>query len=473
MAENPFNIPDQDPVQQTAPGTQPWNLDNGPQQPGRLNKDWAEKAVHGAEAVFNKMGNVLQNRMVFGKSVASFVMGAAAPGALRMGAKEVAKSVVAWSGLAGAVGGGLTGTMAAGAFVGAVSGAVVEYARQVNKNLDTRLAGVNEADPAVVGRKNAFLRKMKELRRTEVLKPNDYRKLGKAALFGAVAGAGAGALVENIPGLSEFIKEHTGALGSALKNLGEASGGVAGGAGDALGVVGKTAGDLAGDAGHIAGDAAGGIGHTTGELLGGAGESVGQVPVVGGAKDLAGGVLHDIGDVAGGVGGAIGHTFDDLKHAVGLDGQDGPPQGDISDGASAAGRGIPLPSEPETILPDPYAAGEVAGAGAGAAAAAAAEAAEQASTHAQSSLESFGNSIPLTPGSNPWEVSQNILSQMGIAHPSPEQIMQLDKVISQENGISVPEWGIKGSIDAHNLPVGFKINLTDTVKRAALALANK
>lgn len=532
---NAFGIPPEGGAGQNPPGRK-WNMDQGFQQPGKITrglnflKSGAEKAMHGSEAVLNKIADVLQKRQVFGKPIAAFAIGAAAPGALRMGAKELAKSVVAWSGMAGAVGGGLTGTMAAGAFVGAVSGAVVEYARQVNKNLDTRLAGVTEADPALVGRKKAFLRKMKELRRTEVLKPNDYRKLGRAALFGAVAGAGAGALVEHVPQLSEFIKEHAGGLRSALTAVGDAPAAAVRTAGDVAGAVGRTTGDIAGAAGETIGDAAGTVGGTAGDVLGGAS----HLPVVGGIGDLAGGVGGAIGetagaagrttgdalgvaggltdqlpgvtgakDLAGGVWGAAGQTTEDLKHAVGLDGaheagQEAAKGGEeaVKEAAKAPERFVPetdynqlqehaqsLSSQNEDLIRqnnelrqalNQAREGVAAGGTAATAGSAAAQAAaEQATSQAQSALESFGGAIPLASGSNPWEVSQHILSQMGVEHPSPEQIMQLDKVISQENGISVPEWGITGDIDSHKLPVGFKINLTDTVKKTALAIASK
>lgn len=498
-----------------------------------------------------------------------------------MGSRELAKGIVSYSGLAGAIGGGVTGTVVAGAFVGAMSGALVEYARQVNRNIDREAA----ADPSVAGRRAAFLLKFKELRHTEVLKPTDLKKIRNAAIFGMLAGTGASALMEhtqigelirdrfsgNVPGL-EGIKNiasgtkdmvggvfgGAGNLAGGAKDLGggvwhgagelagnakdwagtapgvEGVKGIAGGAKDLAGNIPGVQGaenlagnakdmagnipgihgigDLAGGAGEMArnipgvsgaGDIAGGIGHGMGEAAGAVGQTGGNI--LGGVSEMAGNIpgVHGVGDAVGGVWHGAGEIVDNTKHAVGLgDVHEAGQQAAAEAGHQAAGEAVQAPEGfvPRTdydalnqqladanktiadlrqLAEANQAAGGVHEA-AGAAGAVAQTAAEQASAQASAVLESLGSSIPLETGSNPWEVSQDILKSMGVDHPNPDQIMQLDKVLCQENDIAVPAWGITGIHDAHNLqpfdPIkntGIKFNLTDTVKKTALAIATK
>lgn len=468
----------------------------------------AELTRSGGEALINRMGQVLEDRRAFGKSVANFALHGAATRGLSMGSRELAKGIVSYSGLAGAVGGGFTGTIVAGAFVGAVSGALVEYARQVNKNLDTKA----EADPSLAGRRTAFLLKFKELRHGGVLKPTDTKKILMRGLAGAVAGAGAQALIHHTEigqlieqsGVWERVKEMTGGAWGAvshtagdLKDLAghdlehfpgmEGVKGVAGGAKD-------MAGNLPGV--QRIGDIAGGVGHWVGDTAGSAKDAAGNIPGVkgvgdlaGGAKDMAGNIpgVRGIGDAAGGAWHGAGEIADNAKHAVGLGGAheagqqavQAPPEGFVPKAdfnalqehvTNQAQKIDDLQRQVDELKHATGVSGVVPGAGTAAAAGQAVT--EQAVSNAQAALDHLGNSIPLPAGSNPWEMSTTILKQMGV-NPTPEQIMQLDKVLSQENGISVPEWGIKGTIDAHNLPVGFKLNLTDTVKKAALGIASK
>lgn len=442
----------------------------------------------------------------------------------------------------------------------------MEYVRQVNKNLDQRLsdqqkAEFAEVEPGQFGRKEVFLRKMKELRHREVLKPNDYRKLGRAALFGAIAGAGAGLLVEHIPQLSEFakgIRDNLGDLGSITSGVKDIAGNIPGGVGDTLGAAGRTAGDVLGGANQLPGlegvkGIAGGAKDTIGNIAGGAaqtaGDTIGQashLPGVEGVGDIAGTVGRTGGDILGTVGGltdnipgvkgvkdiaggaldTAGQTVSGIKQVAGL--ESAPPTveapiplqanlnaaeanysivkdrldattdeltqahqtiDNLQQQLTEANRAletskeiVPKLDEIQSNLDDmqkqltetKQALADAKGVipVAGAAEVAAKAASEQTLTHAQSALDSFGGTVSLQAGSNPWEVSTNILKQMGV-EPTPGQIMQLDKVLSSENSISVPDWGIKGTIDAHNLPVGFKLNLTDVVKKTALEIANK
>ncbi len=449
------------------------------------------------ETLISRMGHALENAKPFGKSVADFALHGAATRGLSMGSRELAKGIVSWSGLAGAVGGGVTGTVVAGAFVGAVSGALVEYARQVNKNLDIKA----KEDLTLTGKKAAFLLKFKELRHAEVLKPTDLKRIRNAAIFGAIAGAGAGALVEYIPEISEFVRNIPGVsglrdlaggightAGEAAGGIGGAIGGVGSGAGEmiggAAGTASKAAGDFAGGIGGAIGETGGNLGHVIGEGAGGIGEAAHQVPVAGEVADAFGGIGHGIGDAAGGVGGAIGETAGNVGHTLGLGGAHEAAQTAAESAGQVAQEAIPTPDGfvPQADYDDlrrqlaetkqalDTAKGIVP---VGAAAAATVQAAtEHATNQASIALENLGSNIPLEAGSNPWEVSADILKHMGIK-PTPEQIMQLDQVLSSENSISVPEWDIKGTIDAHNLPVGFKLNLTDAVKKAALGIASK
>lgn len=96
-----------------------------------------------------------------------------------------------------------------------------------------------------------------------------------------------------------------------------------------------------------------------------------------------------------------------------------------------------------------------------------------AEAHASEVFKSLGGFIPLEAGSNPWEVSAKILKDVLGKTPSPQQIMELDKIICQQNGISVPAWGIPGSIDHRALPVGFPIKIDDTIKNAVLVMVKK
>lgn len=491
----------------------------------------AERVRQSAEALFNRMGHALEGKKVFGKSISEFALHGAGTSALGMGAKELAKGIVSLSGLAGAVGGGLTGTFVTGAFVGAASGALVEYARQVNKNLDLRLndqqlAELGNEESKLYGRKEAFLWKMKELRHREVFKPNDWIKLRNKAAFGAIAGAGAGTLVGFVPQLSEFVKGITDNLGdvgsipSAVKDL---AGNIPGGVGDMAGAAGRTIGDTAGTIGQTGGDilgAAGGIaetairtrgdvlgtvGRTGGDILGSVGGLTDNIPGVKGVKDIASNIQQTAGlesappapeepkVVPQEIFDATQANYDTLKENYEIVTKDLTEahqtidnlQQQLTEAHQALGTSkeiVPKLDEIQKNLDDmqqqlseaKQALADAKGVipAAGAAEAAAKAAGEQALTHAQSALDSFGGSVSLQAGSNPWEVSANILKTMGV-EPTPGQIMQLDKVLSSENSIGVPDWGIKGTIDARNLPVGFKLNLTDVVKKTALEIASK
>lgn len=467
------------------------------------------------EALINRMGQVLENKKAFGKSVADFALHGTATRGLSIGSKELAKGIVSWGGLAGAVGGGVTGTVVAGAFVGAVSGALVEYARQVNKNLDRKA----EADPSLAGRRTACFLKFKGLPNKEVLTSIEWKEVRNKAVFGLIAGAGAGALVEYIPEISEFIKNIPGVSGirdmardiPGAEGMGQAFQTTEQKIGEVAGAVGQTGGNLLGGAGEMArnipgvsgtGDLAGAAGRTTGDVLGGAKDMAGNIPGVKGVGDFAGGVGEMTDQYVPGVKGAkeiagrtlgLGDTYESGQ--VAAQGTDQAAQavaegtGQVAEqaaqSADQAAQEATAPSEGLVRqadfdnLKDQF---EVQAQQLDEAKKEIAELQRQmeetkqviaAAKTATPSLDSLGSSISLQAGSNPWEVSTGILKQMGVANPTPAQIMQLDTVLCQENNVGVPAWGIKGTIDARNLPIGFNLNLTDTVKKTALEIASK
>lgn len=86
----------------------------------------------------------------------------------------------------------------------------------------------------------------------------------------------------------------------------------------------------------------------------------------------------------------------------------------------------------------------------------------------------LGNEWKLEEGGSPWTVSADILRTIDPDHaPTNDQITALDKVLCEANGIKVPDkgWEIPGKIHHRGLPIGFKFEITDEVKRAALEQA--
>lgn len=73
--------------------------------------------------------------------------------------------------------------------------------------------------------------------------------------------------------------------------------------------------------------------------------------------------------------------------------------------------------------------------------------------------------MPLAAGSNPWQVATEILKQVDPGHvPSNAEIMEVTRAICEQNDISVPEWGISGSIDEHQIPIGYLLKIDPEVK---------
>ncbi len=229
------------------------------------------------ERIIETIAQRLENTRVFGKPLPELAFRGIGLGGIRWGAKELAKGIVSWSGLAGAVGGGVTGTVVAGGFVGAVAGAAVEYIRQVDANLSAR---VKESSPDLTSRKAIFLQKLKESSRTrEVFTQVDKGKLGRAALFGAITGAGAGALMEvvgvNDPlGVKKFLSENAKGFIPNLGGLGEAATEAVKNVGAAGAVASQSIGQIPGA--EQLGEAAGAVGKKVGDITGGIGQAIGE-----------------------------------------------------------------------------------------------------------------------------------------------------------------------------------------------------
>lgn len=83
------------------------------------------------------------------------------------------------------------------------------------------------------------------------------------------------------------------------------------------------------------------------------------------------------------------------------------------------------------------------------------------------------DSEPLKQGSNLWNVAKDKLTE-GLGHePTNAQIQELTSTLARENGVSVPEWGITGRVDARSLPVGYNVLYNDAVKGAFKGILSK
>ena len=238
------------------------------------------------EVVTDQVEQAVQEKRFFGRKVISFMVEKGAIGGGRFVARQIVRNLVSWSGLAGAVGGGVAGTMVAGGIVGGIVGGLVEYVRQVNKNLNVREL---EEHPELAARKRRLLRKVKELKylkHRESWGPNDYRKLGKAIIVGAFMGAGAGAVVEYVPGIREFLGDLLGKT-PGVEVIKNTAGEVAGATGRTIGETSKGLGDLARNrvpGAEWVGDRLGDVGKAIGLGDGGPKGPVGGEPLPGGPE---------------------------------------------------------------------------------------------------------------------------------------------------------------------------------------------
>lgn len=230
------------------------------------------------ERIIEAISYRFENTRVFGKPLSELAFRGIGTRGIRWGARELAKGIVSWSGAAGAVGGGIAGTAVTGAFVGAIAGAAVEYVRQVDANLSVRAL---ETNPNLTSRRDIFLQKLRETRQhREVFTQLDKGKLSRAAIFGAITGAGAGAIAE-IPGVREFLNENVRRFMPNLSGVGQAASEAVKSAGTAGAVAGRAIGQIPGVEGL--GETASGIGQAIGEKAG----EVGRWTNIGGAGDAA------------------------------------------------------------------------------------------------------------------------------------------------------------------------------------------
>lgn len=68
-------------------------------------------------------------------------------------------------------------------------------------------------------------------------------------------------------------------------------------------------------------------------------------------------------------------------------------------------------------------------------------------------------------GDNPWKVAEAILKEANPDHvPTSSEIMQVTKAICEQNSIGVPDWGVVGEVDHKNIPVGYILKMDPEVK---------
>jgi hypothetical protein len=78
--------------------------------------------------------------------------------------------------------------------------------------------------------------------------------------------------------------------------------------------------------------------------------------------------------------------------------------------------------------------------------------------------------IALAEGENPWSVTERVITEQLGRAPTNAEITQIDKMVSAASDISVPEWGISGSVDHQHLPVGYELTFTPDILSAIQAL---
>lgn len=445
------------------------------------------------EGIIDRIARRLENIRVFGRSLPEHAFRGIGLGGVRWGAKELAKGIVSWSGVAGAVGGGVAGTALTGAFVGAFTGAAVEYIRQVNTNLSTRV----EATPGLNSRKAIFLQKLKEARHGEVYTQNiDRGKVAKAAMFGALMGAGAGAIAD-IPVVREFLNEHVrrflpnfGGVGQAaseaVKSVGSAASAAgrtigqipgAEGLGEAAGAAGRTVGDLAGAVGRTGGD----IGHAVEEMAG----EVGRLVNIGGAQDATKEVAATgeappalateasteaptaVAEPAEAIATPPGTGAEPVTAQPAL--TDYVPRADFDNlqrqlddakAALAAARGVT-----SGVLPSTEQAAVAIGSAAEQAAATATEAAQNQLSEAFAKLE-LGDNYALHPGDSVAGITEKLGKSLGLTNA---QAWELGRRLAVGNGVTSQYYGTTGNVLDRNLPIGKVMNMQG-VKSLALEM---
>lgn len=89
-------------------------------------------------------------------------------------------------------------------------------------------------------------------------------------------------------------------------------------------------------------------------------------------------------------------------------------------------------------------------------------------------IEKLPPTITLPQGSTPWAIAEQLLKEANPnAKYTPADIMAVDKILCQANGVAVPEWGIEGKILATRLPAGMNFVIDDDVKKIVKQIASK
>ena len=78
--------------------------------------------------------------------------------------------------------------------------------------------------------------------------------------------------------------------------------------------------------------------------------------------------------------------------------------------------------------------------------------------------------IALGEGENPWTVTKRVLTEQLGRTPTNDEVMQIDKMVTDASDVAVPEWGIAGSADHEHLPVGYELTFTPDIQAAISAL---
>ena len=91
----------------------------------------------------------------------------------------------------------------------------------------------------------------------------------------------------------------------------------------------------------------------------------------------------------------------------------------------------------------------------------------------QEAVNKLPQQVDLEAGSNPWNTSSYYLEQTLGRNPTPSEIMAVTKELCKSSNIAVPEWGIQGDYSHTKLPVGFKLNIDDNVKKSIFDLVKK
>ncbi len=462
------------------------------------------------ERITETIAQQIENLQVLGKRLPELAFRGIGLGGIRWGARELAKGIVSWSGAAGAVGGGIAGTALTGAFVGALAGAAVEYVRQVDANLSKI---VSAETPDLTSRKAIFLQKLRQTREhREVFTQVDAGKLGKAALFGAITGAGAGAIAD-IPEVREFLSEENvrrflpnlGGIGQTATEAVRSAGTFAGNAGNVISQLpgAETVSAMADTGIRTVGDVAGGVAKTGGDIVHAGEEMAGEAgrwannmrgavntsteaaqqatAVAGEAAKASEGVvsqadfdaLKDQLETQRTAYNTLQNQLDALKQTVQPPLTEYVPKADFDNlqqqltdtkSALATARGATT-----GVLPSAEQAAAAAHTAAEQAAARATEAAQNQVNEAFANLK-LGENYALQSGDSVAGITEKLGKSLGL---TPQQSWELGKRLAQEHGIGSQYYGTTGAIPDRLIPTGKVLNMQGVKALASEFLKKK